>query len=335
MKNPFNPKINFTYELPQNDSWPETKHQFDQESIWAVRAALVSGRPLLIRGEPGIGKSQLARAIANVLKVPFLYHVIDERSERDDLLYRYDAVSRMAQAQMVSILAKDEDVKWEDEMAENRFIKPDVLWWAFNWESAQKQAKNYFREVNPPRKPDAWVQVSKEKPSSGCVVLIDEIDKADPAVPNGLLESLGNEGFQTSQMEAAIRLPKDCPSPLLIITTNEEREMPAAFLRRCLVYHMKFPPVGKSISEFLLERGRVFWPEPMISDVVCFNIIETLEVDRQSALTQGASKPGAAEYLDILNILGRLHPGDETAQSAALNKIKDFALKKHLQEGVR
>jgi len=99
----FNPDLKESLPLPLQDSWPESSHRFDTKSVWAVRAAIASGRPLLLRGEPGIGKSQIARAVAEELKVPFLYHVVDERSERDELLYTYDAVARLAEAQVSAL----------------------------------------------------------------------------------------------------------------------------------------------------------------------------------------------------------------------------------------
>ena len=81
------------------ESWPETRHRFHETDLWAIRSALAAERPLLLRGEPGIGKSQLARAAAQVLRVPFLYKVIDSRCECTELLHDYDAVSRLAKAQ--------------------------------------------------------------------------------------------------------------------------------------------------------------------------------------------------------------------------------------------
>ena len=153
----FNPSLTEIYDLPAVDSWPVSRHRFHAETIDAVQAALAAERPLLLRGEPGIGKSQVARAAAAFLDVPFLYHVIDERSERDDLLYSYDAVSRLAKAQLVSLqVQQDKDFSWETEMAEERFIRPGVLWWAFNWDDAEGQAKKYFRECPRPRAPKDW-----------------------------------------------------------------------------------------------------------------------------------------------------------------------------------
>ena len=331
----FEPNLRTTYKLKAIDSWPDALHRFDPESMWAVRAALAARRPLLLRGEPGIGKSQLARAVAHVEKVPFLYHVIDERSERDDLLYHYDAVSRLGQAQMAETLQSQTNLNWEDAIAEKRFIRPGVLWWAFNWASAEAQTRQYFRDCKRPVKPKGWSQItpdSEEPRLASSVVLIDEIDKADPAVPNGLLESLGNAGFQTTQLGKSVALAEGAAPPLVIITTNEERELPAAFLRRCLVYRMQFPPPKMTSEEFLMKRARIYWSEQCISNKVCRQIITDLLEDRKEAKKLGLSRPGAAEFLDILNILGKLYPDKDSEQSDILEKIRDFALKKHVSE---
>jgi MoxR-like ATPase len=329
----FSPDLTQALPLPAQDSWPESAHLFDSASVWAVSAAIAAGRPLLLRGEPGIGKSQLARAVAEQLQVPFLYHVVDERSERDELLYTYDAVARLAEAQVSSLTAKD-DPQWRNKLAERNFIRPGVLWWAFNWADALKQSREFSKHCRlceEPKKPADWSPTAKRP--CGPVVLVDEIDKADPSVPNGLLESLGNQGFQTAQLGAAVSLEKGARPPLVIITTNEERELPAAFLRRCLVLQMRFPVEQAAVEKFLIkDRARVFWNAEQTSDAVCLEVVSQLLQERESAQRDGMSVPGAAEFLDIVRVLVELHPGDEQAQLAALAQISAFALKKNLEE---
>ncbi len=318
--------------LPEQDSWPASRHQFDRQSVAAIQAAIYSGRPLLLRGEPGIGKSQLARAAAKVLEVPFLCHVVDERSERDDLLYSYDAISRLAEAQ-VSALTARENEDWRARLSECNFFRPGVLWWAFNWDDANTQTDTYethCRGLQRPSKPDGWIQ--KAERHCGPVVLVDEIDKADPSVPNGLLESLGNEGFQTSQMEKPVRVPKEGKPPLVMITTNEERELPAAFLRRCLVLKMRFPEDKSNATEFLFERARVHFSRDKVSDAICMQIAERLLQDRAKAQREGLARPGAAEFLDLVRILSELCPGKDKAQEQALNEVGVFALSKNMDD---
>lgn len=310
--------------LPADKSWPESWHRFDEESIWAVRAAISARRPLLVRGEPGIGKSQLARAVAAVLQVPFLYHVVHERCETGDLLYSVDAVSRLAQAQVAGALGQSE---WAGALSEERFIKPGVLWWALNWGDAEAQAKRFFRTFPAPTAPQKW-----RRRDHGCVVLIDEIDKADTAVPNALLETLGNLGFQVPETGHFVALDPGLAPPLVIITTNEERELPAAFLRRCFVLQMPFPPKDQKVEDFLLARARTHFTAGQVDDGVCREVITQLLADRAEAPRHGLSRPGAAEFLDILRALVALHPGKSGEQTEALARIKGFALRKNPAE---
>lgn len=314
-------------DLLAEGTWPESRHQFDSRSEWAVRAALAAQRPLLIRGEPGIGKSQLARAAAAVLKVPFLSQVVHERCEVGDLLYTVDAVSRLAHAQLAAAAGQASEKALAD-MAEERFIKPGVLWWALDWVGAAKQAKRFFRDVTPPAmRPEGW------KPAAGgCVLLIDEIDKADQAVPNALLETLGNLGFPVPEIGLTVKRDPHAAPPLVIITTNEERELPAAFLRRCFVLHLAFPSEPSAATAFLLRRARIHFTPEQVPPEVCDRAAEQLLADRAAAPEHGLARPGAAEYLDLLRALHELHPGDGPEQLKALEQIKDFALCKNPAE---
>lgn len=360
----FPPAIDETYDIPSQGSWPRSNHRFTEESVWAIRASLAAKRPLLLRGEPGIGKSQLARAAAHVLGVPFLSEVVHERTERDDLLYTYDAVARLARAQLGPAIDTDESpvvtgsgtetskkpdscgtLSWKERMAESRFICPGVLWWAFDWEGAERQANDFSshcRKIRLPQKnPTDWTPTDG-RTLCGPVVLIDEIDKADPSVPNGLLESLGNEGFSTPQLDREVRLPEGAKMPLIIITTNEERELPAAFLRRCLVLQMRFPNEGnfESVKRFLIDdRARVNWKPELVSDAICERATDLLLRDRKAAQELQLPVPGAAEYLDLIRALVGLADeaegkDREAVQSEALEEIHRFAYQKNLTESV-
>jgi MoxR-like ATPase len=335
----FSPPTDNPIEIPAHEygAWPASKHLFDKDSVWAIRAAIAAGRPLLLRGEPGIGKSQLARAAAAYLRVPFLAKVIDERTECDDLLCYYDAVARVAAAQVCGLAADENTPKiaWKDLMNEENFLRPGVLWWAINWETASKRPENSQCPCPEPEKPKdkddkAWTPESER--ICGPVVLIDEIDKADPSVPNGLLASLGNEGFRTNYMPDSVAPKKDGKGvnikPLVIITTNEERELPPAFLRRCFVHTMLFP---KDPGNFLKERARVFWDAKTLDDDVLDEIVKLLVTDRQKAEHDSLpTKPGAAEFLDLARALAKRCPKDKAAQLECLEEIARFALKKNL-----
>lgn len=323
--------------LEKSDSWPESKHRFSRDSVWAIRSAIAARRPLLLRGEPGIGKSQLARAAAEVLRVPFLFHVVNERSERDELLYTYDAVARLALAQIGQVAFKDAE-ELKAKLAETNFICPGALWWAYDWDQAKGQAnlfQQHCRACFVPPKTEDWDPLDPDNPC-GPVVLIDEIDKADPSVPNGLLESLGNEGFTTPLLGTSVHLPAGAKTPLVIITTNEDRELPAAFLRRCLVLQMKFPDENESaaVEEFLIrDRARVFWPESEVSEHVCKTAISQLLKDRADARGEGLPEPGAAEFLDLLRILVTFGP--EAEQLSALKEVHPFLFRKNLEKKLR
>jgi len=330
---PFKPSLTENKDLIKDDSWPEAKHRFEDESVKAVRAALASGRPLLLLGEPGIGKSQLARAVAAELEVPFLNLVIDERTERDDLFYRYDAVARVAKAQMLSIegrSANGKKVDFEKDLAESRFTRPGVFWWAFHWESAEELLDGFFNNegVTRPRMPDGWAAGSEKCCAQGCssVVLIDEIDKADTAVPNGLLECLGNMGFKSPHLAAPVSLHEGAAPPLVIITTNRERELPLAFLRRCLVHEMEFPKTEEKAIDLLQVRARTRWTKGEVGDEILREVAQDLWKQRESS--KGMWQPGAAEFLDLVKVLVELHSGDEDAQKNAIAEYRQFTFEK-------
>lgn len=308
--------------LPKIGAWPKTVHVFEQDSVWALRAASAAERPLLIRGEPGCGKSQLARAAAVVSGRAFVSAVVHSRSESRELLYHFDAVARLGEAQTQAACGKDNcDLS---KLHHERFISPGPLWWTFDWESAETQSKNCASPISPPERPDNWT------PDQGTVLLIDEIDKADADLPNGLLETLGNGAFSIPLLNRSVNLAQGSPVPLVVITTNEERELPAAFLRRCLVLHISLPENDTELTDFLVGRGEAHFQDkcsPEIRNEAAMLLCE----DRKAAKDMGQSAPGLAEYLDMLRALTKL--GDnEKKQKEALTAIARFALKKHPPE---
>lgn len=336
-------------------NWPSAVHRFTPESLWALDTAILTGRPLLIRGEPGIGKSQIARAAATVLNVPLITHVVDERTERDDLLYHYDAVARLAQAQVSSLAAQSKPPErdnqaeqqkqvepWREALQEQNFFRPGVLWWALDWKDALDQARRFTKYCRPCNAPGEPTHLSEDSTSPcGPVVLIDEIDKADPAVPNGLLESLGSDGFRSSQLDRTVRVPEGGKRPLIILTTNEERELPAAFLRRCLVITVQFPDGIEAARKFLInDRARVWYDQQQISDRICEKVAERVLQERESVIRQrtaGVAKPGASEFLDLIHALvkwaeNKRPDAREAVQEEALEIIWKFALQKSARD---
>ncbi|MBX7211556.1 MAG: MoxR family ATPase [Verrucomicrobiaceae bacterium] len=302
--------------------WPESRHVFDEPSIWAVNAALTSGRPLLLRGEPGSGKSQLARAVATKLGWPFLSRVVNARFEPEDLLYRFDAVARLSQAQ--TGCADKESLR-----AAN-YLLPEILWWALSPGSARKQYQH--AAANCGETAGSFDEVAELghafTDDKGAVVLIDEIDKADSEVPNSLLEVLSLGGFHAPYglpYVQATGVP-----PLIIITTNEDRELPPAFLRRCLVHQMDLPPKPDEMKVHLLARARAHSHEISLDDAVMEKAIDALIRHREIMRERDLPAPGQAELIDLLRAITRLSKAGHDPESL-LTKLQSFAFSKHRQ----
>lgn len=307
--------------LKSYGSLPPSCHVFDLDSIEAVNAALATGRPLLVRGEPGTGKSQLARAAAAKLERAYLPFTVDARAEARDLLYTVDTVARLAEAQIAGHLPAKEQAEIRSRLAEVNFTSPGPLWWAFDWESARQQSE--LVAALPPFAPAGW------QAAQGAVLLIDEIDKGDAAVPNGLLEALGQGRFQAPGGVTVAAQPGGEP-PLVIITTNEERALPDAFVRRCLVLQLGWPEDEEKLISALMERGKAHFKS--LEATVLREAAEMLAEDRAEIRSRGVCPPGGAEYLDLLRAVAGRWAKDESGQLAALKRIRSFALRKHPEE---
>lgn len=305
-----------TIPLPARGGIAASCHIIDDDSILAINAALATGRPLLVRGEPGTGKSQLARAAAESLGRAFVSHTVDSRTETRDLLWSVDAVARLAEAQLVGALRDADEKALRERLAIQRFVHPGPLWWAFDWESAEQQAAA-LQLVVPP-KPDGW------KAEDGVVVLVDEIDKADPSIPNGLLDAFGHGRFEVPGREPVVMNPKS--RPLVVVTTNEERALPDAFLRRCLVLPLSLPKDRAELIATLCARGRAHFPQ--VAEEVVQKAADLLADDREKLRNTDLCPPGLAEYIDLLRAVSELE-SSQKKQLALLTRIAKFALKKH------
>ena len=281
-------KINTSINLDPCPIFPrEAVHIFDRQQVIALLAALNINRPLLVRGEPGCGKTQMARAAAEVLKMPLASLVVNERTETEDLFYRYDALRRLSDA--------NDPNKSIDE--EEEYLSAGPLWWAFDHATAKNYNKRFSTEPYLGKKNERLYD-------NRVLLLIDEIDKADRSVPNSLLEALGNYSFRVPYKNTQIECKKG-KEPLIIITTNEEQELPPAFVRRCLVLTLTFP---KSVEE-LAKRGEAFLERvkekykfsDKIDDVA--KKAAAMVWEKRKKAEGSPFLPGQAEYFDHLEAI--------------------------------
>ena len=218
--------------------------------LLAVNAAITLKRPLLIKGEPGTGKTMLAEEVAAALGWPLLQWHIKSTTKAQQGLYEYDAVSRLRDSQLGEEKVKD--------IA--NYIKHGVLWDAF----------------------------TSEVPT---VVLIDEIDKADIEFPNDLLRELDRMSFdvyETHQTISAIH------RPLFIITSNNEKDLPDAFLRRCFFHYIKFPS-----KETMKQIVDVHYPD-IKKDLVSAALEAFFDLREMPGLKK---KPSTSELIDWIKLL--------------------------------
>jgi MoxR-like ATPase len=249
----------------------------------------------------------------------FLHYTVDIQTEAKDLLWRFDAIERLAKAQVTGALklATESATTALDELKVSNFMHPGPLWWAFDWQNASKQA-DIAKSAVPPHAP-GYEQ-------NGCVILIDEIDKAETDVPNGLLEALGARRFTPAASHTPVCAKP--PYPLVVITTNEERALPDAFLRRCMVLNLALPRAREELHKLLVGRGGKHFPE--ITPEILERAAKLLIDDREDARRKARRPlPGQAEYLDLLRALDAMHPGQPAKQSKMLDNIAKFALRKH------
>ncbi len=304
-----------SFRCPQTGK--ELVHVFDAPQVRAIRLALTLNRPLLVRGEPGAGKSQLARAAADVLDRPFRCRVVDGQTESRDLLYELDLVQRLADAQ-----ARGSAGGSELDLGIENYLSAGPMWWALDRTGARRLELGRARRAKR--------DVPAEPQAGAFVVLIDEIDKADPSVPNGLLEVLADDGFEVPGL-ARVKVDTGA-RPLVVITTNEERALPRAFLRRCVVLHLELPREQAALKEWLVARGRAHWPK--MEGTVLLKAAEQLAKDRVAAKRLNLYAPGQAEYLDLLQAIQDL-AGDSSsvkarsdAQLGLLEELGEYLLVK-------
>lgn len=282
---------------------------YNEKIELAVNVALATGRPLLVRGPSGCGKSSIARNIAGRLGWRYYERVITSRTQARDLLWVFDSLRRLGDAQAQKLV---DDTAY--------YIEPGVLWWAFDPASARRRGRGQGAEnVNPAEDPGEGPE------GTGAVVLLDEIDKADPDVPNNLLVPLGSFEFKVTETDAP---PVVAMRPLLIvITTNDERVLPLAFMRRCVILELDPPDAGLLVRIAEEHYGK---DELNIYHAIAERVVkissEVAPSGKQSpAKTTSTSQfhPSAAEFLDTVRAcidLG-ISPDDGDERWQALTKV--------------
>lgn len=258
----------------------------DASLVKAVEIAIALGKPLLVSGEPGTGKTQLAHYVAWQLhqqtqknETPFLPEPLvfntKSTSIANDLFYYYDAVSHFRNK--------------NDAIPPDKFIELRALGTAIalsnGTESPQLNGISQIRGF----------EKLQQKPHSA-VVLIDEIDKAPRDFPNDLLNEIEHYEFYIRELNQTIRRHNKNARIVLILTSNSEKNLPNAFLRRCIYYHIPFPDSEKLK---LITRQRLLIDDDTYNDAI-EKAITKFEDFRKKAINK---RPATSEFLDWMNIL--------------------------------
>jgi len=233
----------------------------------AVNASITLERPLLVKGEPGTGKTELARQIAEGLSLPIIEWNIKSTTKAQQGLYEYDAVSRLRDSQLGD--EREKNIK--------NYIKKGKIWEAFETDGK-------------------------------AVLLIDEIDKADIEFPNDLLQELDKMEFFVYETGETIRASN---RPIVIITSNNEKELPDAFLRRCFFHFIAFP--DRAVLESIINVHI-----PKIKKNLLKKSLDMFFVVRK---VQGLKKkPTTSELIDWLKLI----VSDDLAQELIAKKDKEL-----------
>ena len=292
------PKSGLYYEPIQQKIYP---YDAGDELIEVVNLAIELGMPLLLEGEPGCGKSRLAHALVYEFNYrqennPIKYYewIVQSTSKAEDSLYQYDYIGRLQAAQISGILRKEE--------IEESFSEP------------KNPATS--KQKNPATSKD-WVDLqplgkafkqSKDKQEQS-VVLIDEIDKADRDFPNDLLLAIESRRFFIKETGELIQA-NDQAFPLIIITSNQEKNLPNAFLRRCIYHYIELPNQER-LRKILTERFTDAEQEVIIKAVDRFQEVRTSQDETKS---EGEKKVSTSELIAWFKSLLKYKPEEIIAK---------------------
>ncbi|HAO80528.1 MAG TPA: hypothetical protein DCQ92_16475 [Verrucomicrobia subdivision 3 bacterium] len=314
-----NPKDNFadfrTNEdpVPLGDRRDGLFYRYTPKIKLAVRVALAVGRPLLLLGPSGCGKSSLAFNLSRLMRRRYYEFVVQARTQAQELFYRFDAIRRLGEAQASAASKTTDAINWRSCYP---FIEPGHLWWVFNPAAAYRrgasaeEAAMFKSPVNPVRwNPGLSPEpVHPEPPASQndapAVLLIDEIDKAEPDFPNNLLVPLGSQEFTIEETGDVISFNSTdnnfAPAPLIIITSNQERDLPNAFIRRCIVLEIK-PPTTDELVE--LAKSAFCQTDHTAHD-------RFTSIANKMITTRPDSPLSTAEFLDVVRAITSLKVED-------------------------
>lgn len=287
--------------------WGNRPHQFNNAQVGAIQAAVLANRPLLVRGDPGLGKTQLAPALATALKLEFFSISVHANTEINDLLYSVDHLKRLNNAQGNS-----------SSLEVSECIVPGVL-----WKAIAPDVKAETPEENTTR--------LDHRSTRGALVLIDEIDKADASLPNALLEVLNTGTITVDAIGQTVQGKAERPV-VVIITSNDDRELPAAFLRRCATLDIRLMDGEEGVAQLMeiydAHKNRI---DKMASggEVIEVSEVEELANDVIRIRCEQKKKhdyaPGTSEFLDVLTVLSQLPDSQRETQKKL---VVDVLLKK-------
>ena len=296
----------------------KSPYLYDEEIILAVNTAMAANRPLLLAGPAGTGKSALAAGIAADKEGwKFVSMVVTARTEGKDLQWRFDTVRRLRDAHVIAAVTKPG--------APTKELGKDVLTLSAPDAPAKQLADDVLKDKRRYiQRGVLWEAFDYSHKGIHAVVLIDEIDKADSDVPNSLLEVIGNGRFTVDETGETITVETRTP-PLIVITTNDERELSRPFRRRCVTLTLK-PPDAARLVEVARSWNLASGADAELAEALAVEVEQLGRTSNANGFTANV-----AEYLDALRACVNLEiklggPEWEAVKRATLLKVLDPAV---------